>query len=92
MNIIGHLTSCFHWVVNGLCGAMGGVFSFLVTIEKVLCQFLLKIRNWPVMTCVDLRSVFLTNRLKRALSLQTQARTSNLELQKELYGIEVLSK
>ena len=83
MNIIGHLTSCFHWVVNGLCGAMGGVFSFLVTIEKVLCQFLLKIRNWPVMTCVDLRSVFLTNRLKRAFGFRLKLTRQNLNCKKD---------
>ena len=44
MNIIGHVTSRDH-VVNGLCGIMSGCLSFLVTTEKVLCQFLLEIHN-----------------------------------------------
>ena len=80
MNIIGHLTSCFQWMVNGLCGVMGGGFSFLVTIEKVLCQFLLKIR---VMTCVDLRPVFLINRVKRTFGFRLKPTRQNLNCKKD---------
>ena len=50
---IGHVTLHAH-VVNGLCGIMEGCVSYLVTTAQVQCQFLLKIHNLPVMTCVDL--------------------------------------
>ena len=58
----------------------GWVPLIQVTTAHVLCQFLLRIHNLPVMTCVNLWPVFLTNRLKRPFQLQTQARSSKIEL------------
>ena len=85
--LIGHATSHDH-VINGFCGIHGSVShpkstpckSYIICISRYLY------------ICIDLWHVFLTNWLKRAFWLQTQACTPNLELQKVPYGIEALYK